>query len=85
MAELLEYHRREARPEWWWFFQRCQMSADELVDDGEAIGRLRPEGAPRAVKRSMEYRFTFEIQPHKLAEGDAPVRSGHGHGRPGRS
>jgi uncharacterized protein len=72
MAELLEYHRREARPEWWWFFQRCEMSADELVDDGEAIGRLRPEGAPRAGKRSTDYRFTFDIQPHKLAEGDGP-------------
>jgi hypothetical protein len=24
------------------------MSADELVEDGEAIGRLRPEGVPRA-------------------------------------
>src|SRR5881396_977002 len=42
-AELLEYHRREARPAWWWFFARCQMSLDELVEDGEAIGRLRPE------------------------------------------
>jgi uncharacterized protein len=56
-AELLEYHRREARPAWWWFFERCQMSADELVEDGEAIGRRRPEGVPRAVNRSIEYRF----------------------------
>jgi uncharacterized protein len=71
-AELLEYHRREARPAWWWFFQRCQMSADELFEDGEAIGRLRPEGPPRAVKKSVEHRFRFEAQQHKLAEGDAP-------------
>src|SRR5262245_50896884 len=34
-AELLEYHRREARPAWWWFFTRCQMSLDELVEDSE--------------------------------------------------
>ncbi len=71
-AELLEYHRREARPAWWWFYQRCEMSADELFEDGEAIGRLRPEGSPRAVKRSTEHRFRFEAQQHKLAEGDAP-------------
>ena len=71
-AELLEYHRREARPAWWWFFERCQMSADELFEDGEAIGRLRPEGPPRAVKKSVEHRFRFEAQQHKLAEGDAP-------------
>ena len=81
IAELLEYHRREARPAWWWFFQRCQMSADELVEDGEAIGRLRarrPAARPQAI---LEHRFTFQIQPHKLAAGDDAVRSGHGQGR----
>src|SRR3989475_1017940 len=71
-AELLEYHRREARPAWWWFFARCQMSRDELVEDGEAIGRLEPEGAPRRVKNSLEHGFRFPAQQHKLAPGDAP-------------
>jgi uncharacterized protein len=80
VAELLEYHRREARPAWWWFFERCQKSADELFEDGEAIGRLRPEGAPRAVNRSMEHRFRFEAQQHKLAEGDAPCDPATGRG-----
>ena len=69
-AELLEYHRREAKPVWWWFFARCGMSLDELVEDGEAIGRLEPEGAPRASKRSQLYRFRFPAQQHKLAPGD---------------
>jgi uncharacterized protein len=69
-AELLEYHRREARPAWWWFFGRCQMSVDELVEDGEAIGRLTPAGPPSGTGRQ---RFTFPPQQHKLAAGDAPV------------
>src|SRR6185503_1710931 len=69
-AELLEYHRREARPAWWWFFARCQMSVDELVEDGEAIGRLTPAGAVSGTGRQ---RFTFPPQQHKLAPGDAPV------------
>jgi predicted RecB family nuclease len=72
-AELLEYHRREARPAWWWFFARCQMSVDELVDDAEAIGRLEPEGAPKQVKKSLQHRFRFPAQQHKLAPGDRPV------------
>ena len=79
-AELLEYHRREARPAWWWFFERCQMSADELVEDGEAIGRLRVEGPPRGVNRSLEYRFRFEAQQHKLGEGDTPCDPATGKG-----
>ena len=69
-AELLEYHRREARPAWWWFFARCQMSVDELVEDSEAIGRLTPAGAVSGTGRQ---RFTFPPQQHKLAPGDAPV------------
>jgi predicted RecB family nuclease len=79
-AELLEYHRREARPAWWWFFERCQMSADELFEDGEAIGRLRPEGTPRAVNRSAQHRFRFEAQQYKLAAGDAPCDPATGKG-----
>ena len=72
-AELLEYHRREARPTWWWMYMRCQMSLDELVEDGESIGRLEPQGAPRRVINSLWYRFSFPAQQHKLAPGDGPV------------
>ncbi len=72
-AELLEYHRREARPAWWWMYMRCQMSVDELVEDGESIGRLAAEGTLRWVNRSREHQFTFPPQQHKLAPGDAPV------------
>jgi predicted RecB family nuclease len=72
-AELLEYHRREARPAWWWFFARCQMSVDELVDDAESIGRLEPDGVPRPVKRSVDHPFRFPPQQHKLAPGDRVV------------
>ncbi|HEY3190759.1 MAG TPA: TM0106 family RecB-like putative nuclease, partial [Solirubrobacteraceae bacterium] len=72
-GELLEYHRREARPAWWAFFARCGMSADELVDDAESIGRLEPEGRPTPGKRSFDYRFRFPVQQHKLAPGDVPI------------
>jgi len=79
-AELLEYHRREARPAWWWFFARCQMSLDELVDDAEAIGRLEPDGPARASGRSQIHRFRFPAQQHKLAPDDAPVDPATGKG-----
>src|SRR5213594_3718166 len=72
-AELLEYHRREARPAWWWKYTRCQMSLDELVEDNESIGRLVPQGTPRRVINSLWHRFSFPPQQHKLAPGDGPV------------
>src|SRR5438552_12431160 len=79
-AELLEYHRREARPAWWWLFTRCQMSSDELFEDGESIARLEPQGTPRRVKHSLEHSFSFPPQQHKLAPGDAPVDPATGKG-----
>jgi uncharacterized protein len=79
-AELLEYHRREARPAWWWFFKRQEMSLDELVEDAEAIGRLEPVGPPRQSGKSQLHRFRFPDQQHKLAPGDAPVDPATGKG-----
>src|SRR5437899_2495850 len=79
-AELLEYHRREARPAWWWLFTRCQMSSDELFEDGESIARLEPQGTPQRVKHSLEHRFSFPPQQHKLAPGDAPADPATGKG-----
>jgi uncharacterized protein len=74
-GELLLYHRREARPAWWWFFERRdQMSAEDLVADGEAIGKIEPDGAGAVrVKQSQDWRLRFPPQQHKLGPGDAPV------------
>jgi hypothetical protein len=69
-GELLSYHRREARPVWWWFFARLQMSLDELFDDAESIARLEPVGRPRPDKQSMLHTLRFPTQQHKLGPGD---------------
>ena len=73
VAELLEYHRREARPAWWWFYARCAMSGDELIEDGESIGGLVPIGTPRADGKSTRQEFRFPEQEHKLARGDTAI------------
>src|SRR5207302_1951282 len=73
-GELLEYHRREARPAWWWFFERRdQMTVEELVDDADSIGGLAARGKPLPDKRSFVHTLTFPPQQHKLAPGDQPV------------
>jgi uncharacterized protein len=68
---LLEYHRREARPAWWWYFERCGMTPEELVEDAESIGCLEAaDNAPPARrKRSLIYTLNFPPQDHKLAPG----------------
>lgn len=71
MAHLLEYHRREARPAWWAFFARREMTREELLDDGEAIADLEPdpEAPPRPEKQSIAHSFRFPPQEFKLGPG----------------
>ncbi|MGH9239407.1 MAG: TM0106 family RecB-like putative nuclease [Vicinamibacterales bacterium] len=71
LATLVDYHRREARPGWWAFFDRLKKSLDELRDDTEAIAYLAP--APGTVplpdKKSLIHTLVFPDQEFKLREG----------------
>ena len=71
MAQLLDYHRREARPAWWWYFRRFEMTDEELVEDAEAIAGLEPDGEePVVVKQSLESGYTFPPQQHHFDPDD---------------
>ncbi|MHB8313918.1 MAG: TM0106 family RecB-like putative nuclease, partial [Candidatus Dormibacteria bacterium] len=72
LANLLEWHRREAKPVWWQFFQRVLNSdSDDLWADSEAVAGLVYEGEVEQVKQSVVYRYRFDPdQPHKLSRGD---------------
>ena len=65
-AHLLDYHRREGKPVWWWFFERLEMTQDELLEDGESIAGLEVVGGPEQVQRSKAWTFTFPAQEFKL-------------------
>jgi uncharacterized protein len=70
-GELLEYHRREAKPIWWWYFRRCDMTPEELVEDSESIGALEPDGSePEEDGKSLVHGFRFPVQQHRLDPGD---------------
>jgi uncharacterized protein len=76
MAQLLEYHRREAKPAWWAYFERLEADEQQLVEvDNEALGGLTDTGTepiplpPPA--RSLIHTLRFPAQEHKLGPGDA--------------
>ena len=71
MAHLLHYHRREEKPVWWAYFNRLEISQEELVEDAEAIGELTEDPAepPIVDKRSFIHTLRFREQEHKLAPG----------------
>ena len=75
LGHLVEYHQREARPQWWAWFRWPQLDDDELVADRTALGGLRWDGRPPTVEgKSHAYRMTFRPQEHKIAsEGFDPL------------
>jgi predicted RecB family nuclease len=75
-GQLLDYHRREAKPSWWEYFARLERSQDELIaQDSEAIGGLRavPGEAPVPDERSLINTLEFPPQEHKLSPDDGAI------------
>jgi predicted RecB family nuclease len=68
VADLLNYHRREAKPEWWAYFERHHKSLDDLMEDTEAIAYLNPasDELPVPDKKSTIIPMDFPDQEFKL-------------------
>ena len=67
LANLLDYHKREQRPQWWEWFRWPQLDDEELIRNRTAIGGLAWDGTePEIEGRSHAYRMTFPPQEHKL-------------------
>ena len=61
---LLEFHRREAKPQYWAMFHRQDMTDEELVEDPESIGRVARNLKRKPVpdKQSLIHTFDFPAQ-----------------------
>ncbi|MBV9057365.1 MAG: TM0106 family RecB-like putative nuclease [Candidatus Eremiobacteraeota bacterium] len=72
LGNLLAYHRREEKPAWWEYYDRCE-NVDNLIEfDKHAIGglRLRDDIAVEILNRSKVYTYAFPDQLYKLGAGD---------------
>jgi uncharacterized protein len=76
LAHVVAYHRREDKPVWWAYFDRCE-NVDQLFEfDKEAIAHLmlRHDIEPYKLKsgdRNLVYAYGFPDQQHKMKPGDA--------------
>ena len=72
LSEVLLYHRREAKPAYWRYFKRIEMSEEELLDeDDEAIAGLEINGPEDRIKKSRLVPMRFPGQQFKLRPGSA--------------
>jgi uncharacterized protein len=76
LADLLEWHRRENKPQWWRYFYVRTLSSDDLVSEPDALGLLSGGEIIDSVKRSVLRRFSFPPQEHKfgpLSQAEDPI------------
>ena len=73
LAQLLHWHRREEKPEWWAYYHRVEYeSDDDFTDDRECIGGLEFVGEVGTEQKSTMFRYEFEPQDHKFSIGSEP-------------
>ena len=76
LAQLLNWHRREAKSTWWrYFYLKNELTDEERREEPDALGELTfedawPDPTPRA--RSTVYRFRFPLQEHNIKVGSSP-------------
>ena len=70
LADLIDWHRREAKPVWWRYFYLRTLSDSELTEEPDALGGLASGHITGHVKRSVVRRFSFPPQEHRFSQGD---------------
>ena len=75
MADLLQWHNREAKSEWWLYFERRDNYADvDFIADNETLGGLSLVGAVGTEEKPTIWRYRFDpSQDHKFREGESPL------------
>ena len=77
LLDILDFHVREQKPQWWAHFDRQTKFEDELIDDPECLGGLQKLDGPEPFKRSFLYTYSFPTQDHKIRAGQqATIISG---------
>jgi uncharacterized protein len=83
LADLLDWHRREEKSQWWrWYELRDDLTVEELVSERDALAGLEFVGEQPPRGRRTVRRYRFEPQDHPFKLGDKPLdqRTGGGAG-----
>jgi predicted RecB family nuclease len=62
LANLLEWHRRESKAEWWEYYRLKELSDEELLDEKSAISQLQWVGRIGTDGKIPVDRYRFEPQ-----------------------
>jgi predicted RecB family nuclease len=74
LAQLLDWHGRDAKPEWWNFYRLNKMGVDDLIESSEGLGGLAFEADLEEVGRGARVRrYRFTPQDHRIRIGRSAV------------
>lgn len=78
LADLLDWHWREARVGFWEKYRLAELKDDDLMDERDAIGELQwtQEIAPQGRKKNWVSVYTFPPQETSLGEGSVVYSDG---------
>ena len=77
IRNLVGFHRREQKPEWWEMYDRMDKTHDELEDDAECIGQcVLQSPKPEKIDKSFIFTYQFNDQDYKLKK-DSSVYDAH--------
>jgi uncharacterized protein len=74
LADLLDWHRREEKSQWWrWFELKDDLTVEELVTERDALAGLEFLDERPGDGVMLHRRYRFEPQDHGFDPGDQPV------------
>ena len=73
LGNLLDYHRREAKSAWFEFFELCELTDAQMIENRTCLGGLKlvARRDPPPKGRSYFYEYDFPLQEHSLAVDSA--------------
>lgn len=77
LAHMLDWYRREEKSTWWEYYRLLDLTAEELLEEKNAISFLTYTGNFFPEKRSIVYEYRFPIQEADLKKGK-PVKNQEG-------
>ncbi|MGH2473913.1 MAG: TM0106 family RecB-like putative nuclease, partial [Candidatus Limnocylindrales bacterium] len=81
LADLLDWHRREEKSQWWrWYELREKLTIEQLVVERDALAGLSFVDEMPLARNMLQRRYRFEPQDHGFDPGDVATDRDTGKG-----
>ncbi|HEX4855623.1 MAG TPA: TM0106 family RecB-like putative nuclease, partial [Limnobacter sp.] len=73
LLQIVDFHKRAAKPAWWALFERAEAETEELMDDMEVIADMQFMGQLENGRIPKVSKWKYPEQEFKCKEGDPVV------------